>query len=210
MDCKYTDFPVLTRLVASNRQWAEDVQAAESTFFAKSATGQSPKVLWIGCADSRVPESVVMAVRPGEVFVHRNIANQFHINDDSAISVLTYAVEQLGVQHIVVCGHTQCGGAAAAFGAARDPSQAFPPTVPLGRWLAPMVKLAGKLVKSDPSATPLTLIDESVKEQVRNVISTEVVQTAWLSGKKLYVHGWVYQLESGLLKDLGVSKGGPE
>ncbi|KIP01124.1 hypothetical protein PHLGIDRAFT_38394, partial [Phlebiopsis gigantea 11061_1 CR5-6] len=103
---------VLTRLLTSNAQWATDVSRVEPAFFEQCAKGQSPKVLWIGCADSRVPESVVLACKPGEVFVTRNIANQVHLHDDSVLAVLAYAVAELGVEHVVVVGHSNCGGVA--------------------------------------------------------------------------------------------------
>jgi len=180
-------------------------------FFKKSAEGQSPKLLWIGCADSRVPESIVMAAKPGDIFVHRNIANQFHLSDDSAQSVLTYAVAHLGVEHVAVVGHTLCGGAAACHSAATqppDPSQ--PPLAPaLGRWLEPMTTLAKNLNLGslDSEMALRILVEENVKAQVANVIQTETIVNAWKAGKKVLVHGWVYEIERGQIRDLGISVG---
>ncbi|THH08830.1 hypothetical protein EW145_g2434 [Phellinidium pouzarii] len=181
------------------------------------------QVLWIGCADSRVPESVIMACKPGDIFVHRNIANQFHLSDDSAQSVLTYAVENVKVEHVVVVGHTQCGGIAGAYQMACEsgngPAKAG--TTPLLRWLAPLVALSSKpeyaSSASDPEARAkiLTAISEAnVRAQVENIVNSEAMQGAWADAnagtagrKKVYVHGWVYELESGRLRDLGVSTG---
>jgi len=208
------DYPVLSRLLSSNAQWSQDVNSSDPSFFKNLAKGQSPKVLWIGCADSRVPESVVLACKPGEVFVHRNIANQFHLHDDSALSVLTYAVDVLGVEHVVVVGHTSCGGAAACLKGARhlrksDGSGAH--ETPLDRWLAPLTTLVASLDiseehVSDEHALPV-VVEENVKMQVENVANTEIMRKAWASGKPVHIHGWVYLVEEGRLKDLQISQG---
>jgi len=213
----------ITRLLSANAQWASDVDRAEAGFFAQTAKGQTPSILWIGCADSRVPESVITGSRPGEIFVHRNIANQFHLDDDSALAVLTYAVEHLGVEHVVVVGHTECGGAAACFNAscspafspgkafATDPSLA--PDAPLNRWLAPLTTLAAELqLSSTPKdeAVPV-IVEENVRMQVENLCQAPTIVNAWANksakGKDVWVHGWVYDLASGRLKDLGVTQG---
>ncbi|KAJ7343306.1 carbonic anhydrase [Mycena albidolilacea] len=215
--------PDLERFFSLNSEWAKRVQSQEPEFFAKSATGQTPKILWIGCSDSRVPESVVTAVRPGEIFVHRNIANQFHLDDNSVQSVLTYAVNHLGVQHVVIVGHTECGGAAACFGAACsaqfnphaptcviDPS--LEPDAPLNQWLTPLTKLVASLkMSSVPKVLALPLIvEENVKKQVQNLSMAQTIVDAWTDDKKVWVHGWVYDLAKGQLRDLGVSRGPPE
>ncbi|CAE6411923.1 unnamed protein product [Rhizoctonia solani] len=200
----------LAPLIAGNAKWAAEVREKYPTFFVDAAKGQSPKVLWIGCADSRVPESTVLGCKPGEVFVHRNIANQFHPEDDSALAVLTYAVENLGVEHIVVAGHTQCGGAAACHAAAQNLNGAATPTTPLARWLNPLTQLAASLASErtdshDTSAELSTLVEANVRKQVDNVVDTDVVQRAWASGKQVYVHGWIYVIETGTIKDLKVT-----
>ncbi|KAH7106869.1 carbonic anhydrase [Auriculariales sp. MPI-PUGE-AT-0066] len=197
-------FPPLQRILVANAQWAQDVAQAEPHFFEESAQGQAPKLLWIGCADSRVPESVLGAARPGEIFVHRNIANQVHLDDDSVLSVITYAVLHLGVEHVVVAGHTNCGGAAAGLAASSKPAEAA--TTPLTRFIDPIVKIARSL---GANATLNQLIDENVKLGVKNVATSEPIKQAWTQGKKVYVHGWVYSLESGTLTDLNVSVGPP-
>ncbi|KAI0301481.1 carbonic anhydrase [Russula brevipes] len=192
------------KLFVSNSQWVRAVKAAEPGFFEQSAKGQSPKILWLGCSDSRVPESVVTASRPGDIFVHRNIANQVHPDDDSVLSVITYAVAVVGVEHILVVGHTNCGGAAAA-----PPPE---PTTPLARWLAPLTALAGTLDLQDvPDSEALTkIVEASVRAQVENVVDTAPVQAAWAEGRKnLWVHGLVYELETGELKDLNITRGPP-
>ncbi|CAE6491230.1 unnamed protein product [Rhizoctonia solani] len=204
----------LAPLIASNAKWAAEVREKYPTFFVDAAKGQSPKVLWIGCADSRVPESTVLGCKPGEIFVHRNIANQFHPEDDSALAVLTYAVENLGVEHIVIAGHTQCGGAAACHAAAQNLNAAAPPATPLARWLNPLTQLAASLASEktdthDTSAELSTLVEVNVRKQVDNVVDTDVVQRAWASGKQVYVHGWVYMIETGTIKDLKVTVNPP-
>ncbi|KAL1693341.1 carbonic anhydrase [Schizophyllum commune] len=245
-------FPPLARLLSANAQWAADVEQVEPGFFAECAKGQTPRVLWIGCADSRVPESVVTAARPGDIFVHRNIAkyvvllpaggshpdaprlppfspplrtrSQFHPDDISAHAVLSYAVDHLGVEHVVVVGHSECGGATACLNAsvqlleddARtpccDPSQ--PAEAPLNRWLAPLTKLAAELkLSSAPRDEALdALVEENVKAQVENIIQSQTIQKAWQNGKsprgkEVWVHGWVFDLSIGKLKDLEISQG---
>ncbi|KAG6860952.1 hypothetical protein C0995_005616 [Termitomyces sp. Mi166 len=213
---------LLNDLFTANTQWAKDVEAAEPGFFRQSAQGQAPHTLWIGCADSRVPESVILGARPGDVFVHRNIANQFPLNDVNSEAVLEFAVNQLGVQHVVVVGHTECGGAAACLAAAQR--KTFPedgplltiPTLPyeapLNQWLEALTRLAGTL---GLSTTPkeealLAVVEENVKLQVENLSKTTTLVNAWASNdnrRNVRVHGWVYSLNTGLLKDLQVTKG---
>ncbi|KAL4077381.1 carbonic anhydrase [Scleroderma citrinum] len=200
----------LVSLLSANAQWAEHT---DSELFRQCAQGQSPKFLWIGCADSRVPESVVTGAKPGDIFVHRNIANQFHSTDDSALSVLTYAVSVLGVEHVIIAGHTQCGGALACLQAAQStPIQ--PPAIdtPLGRWLAPLTTLVSTL---DLASTPAsahwdTVVEANVKRQVENVCETSVIRDSWaayIASKQVWVHGWVYDVASGQIRDLGISRG---
>ncbi|KAH9180860.1 carbonic anhydrase [Lactarius sanguifluus] len=195
----------LTKIFSANAQWAGGMNAADPDFFKQSAKGfQTPKVLWIGCSDSRVPDSVITASRPGDIFVHRNIANQVHPNDDSALSVITYAVAHLHVEHVLVVGHTQCGGADAALMAGAADTEPV-----ISRWLTPLMELARKLDSEAQSCSdPLTrLIEESVRVQVENVASSEPVRKVWEAQKDLWVHGLVYELETGLLRDLNVTKG---
>ncbi|KDR81755.1 hypothetical protein GALMADRAFT_59568 [Galerina marginata CBS 339.88] len=207
----------LDRILASNAQWAADVAKHESMFFKQSAQGQTPHTLWIGCADSRVPESVVTGSKPGDIFVHRNIANQFHVDDGNALAVLRYAVEHLNVEHVVVVGHTSCGGAGACLAAAQSPTFssngpiATIPTLPadadLNKWLDPLTRLAASLkLAPDQGDAVNILVEANVKKQVDNLAKTEIMRNAWAKGQKLSVHGWVYELGTGLLKDLNVSR----
>lgn len=197
---------VLTRLLQNNAQWAADVARVEPGFFEQCAKGQAPKVLWIGCADSRVPESVVMACKPGEIFVTRNIANQVHLHDDSILSVLTYAIAELGVEHVVVAGHSHCGGVAACLAAAQEkPTE---PGAPLQRWLAPLTDLARSL----DGPQPLELVEANVRAQVEHVLQSDAVRNAWSAdpavrgnARLVGVHGWVFDIDKGKLRDLGVS-----
>ncbi|THH28308.1 hypothetical protein EUX98_g5872 [Antrodiella citrinella] len=201
---------LIARLLDSNATWASDVSHAEPTFFPESTKGQSPKMLWIGCADSRVPESVVVACKPGDIFVHRNIANQFHPKDDNVLSVLTYAVEALNIDHIVVVGHTYCGGATHCWNnAGAAPVSPSLASDPLTRWLGPLTILA-RQQQSGPDATDAekairALIEKNVELQVLNVARTSIVRDAWKKGRDIHVYGWVYELENGRLRDLEVS-----
>ncbi|KAF8335958.1 carbonic anhydrase [Cantharellus anzutake] len=187
----------LLSLLSSNVQWADQVKAKDPDFFVNSAKAQTPKILWLGCADSRVPESVVTASAPGDIFVHRNIANQFHSDDASALSVLQFAVESVGVQH-------------ACYDLAHSQSATPPPilTTHLGRWLSPLVSLAGELGPlEDRSKAVLRLIEKNVKMQVQTICETETIRKAWSNGKNVRVHGWIYALETGILRDLDISQG---
>ncbi|KAG8983903.1 hypothetical protein FRB90_005663 [Tulasnella sp. 427] len=196
------------RMFSANTEWRNFVEKEMGPeFFKDLAKGQSPKLLWIGCADSRVPETIVMAAKPGDIFVHRNIANQFHLSDDSARSVLTYAVDFLNVQTIAVVGHTKCGGAAACLGASKEPAKSDAGESALGRWLGPMTDLARSLdyaSLTDDQALD-KLVEENVKAQVANVIRTDTIQNAWKDGKDVTVHGWVFEIEHGKIRDLGIS-----
>ncbi|KAH9168078.1 carbonic anhydrase [Lactarius sanguifluus] len=195
----------LAKIFSANAQWAKAVNNVDSDFFRLSAKGQTPKMLWLGCSDSRVPESVLTASRPGDIFVHRNIANQIHPDDTSALAAITYAVAYVNVEHILVVGHTHCGGADAALRAVAGTLGTVEPV--LERWLSPLIELASKL-NSEASSDPLTrLVDESVRIQVENVANSEPVRKAWESQKNLWVHGLVYELETGTLRDLNITKG---
>ncbi|EGO02991.1 hypothetical protein SERLA73DRAFT_150539 [Serpula lacrymans var. lacrymans S7.3] len=215
--------PVLSRLFSANDEWAKAVEDVEPSFFRTSAMGQAPKILWIGCSDSRVPESVITASKPGDIFVTRNIANQFHNDDDNALSVLYYAVKHVGVEHVVIVGHTQCGGAEACLSAAQNAMNsgateapptldALPPNAHINKWLAPVTALAMPIapLKLERSAAMRMLVEENVKAQVARVCETDTIRDAWIQpphGKPVYVHGWVHEIESGRLCDLSVSRG---
>jgi len=189
-------------LLERNEKWAKE---NEDLF---PQLSQSPRILWFGCADSRVPESVITASLPGDIFVHRNIANQILQHDDSALSAIAFGVEAIGIDHIVVVGHTRCGAAAAALD---PPSIAHLPS--LFRWLTPLIKLAASL-NLNPERPPsyadvLKVVEANVRQQVKNVIVALNARnaedtTAETERRGVTVHGWVYQVEDGRLRDLQV------
>jgi carbonic anhydrase len=193
-------------LFERNRAWAQAMTDAEPDFFQKLAEQQNPKYLWIGCSDSRVPANQIVGLLPGEVFVHRNVANVVVHTDFNCLSVLQYGVEILGIEHIVVCGHYGCGGVEAALHSQE-----------LGlidNWLRHIKDVYSRherrLSEMKPSDRLNKLCELNVIEQVHNVCHTTIVQQAWREGKKLAVHGWVYSLDDGLLRDLKASVDGPE
>ncbi len=192
----------LKRLLDQNKAWAEHIKASDPEFFQTLAKQQSPTFLWIGCSDSRVPATQLVEVAPGEMFVHRNVANVVVHTDFNCLSVMQYAVDVLQVNHIIVCGHYGCGGVKAAIG-----------KLQLGlidNWLRHVQDVMHEheslLSKIDDEARRLDRLCElNVIEQVLNVGRTTIVQGAWERGQELVVHGWIYGLEDGLLRDLGIS-----
>jgi carbonic anhydrase len=192
----------LKRLLDQNRAWAENIKASDPNFFTALAKQQSPQFLWIGCADSRVPSTQLVGVAPGEMFVHRNVANVVDHTDFNCLSVMQYAVDVLKVEHIIVCGHHGCGGVKAALD-----------NVQFGlidNWLRHVQDVIHEheetLAKIDDQDERFDRLCElNVIEQVRNVARTTIVQSAWQRGQELGVHGWIYGLQDGLLRDLGVS-----
>ncbi len=191
----------LKKLFERNRAWAEEISAREPGFFRELARKQTPEYLWIGCSDSRVPSTQLVDLSPGEMFVHRNVANVVVHTDLNCLSVMQYAVEVLKVRHIIVCGHYGCGGVQAALEGARFGL--------IDNWLRHVQDVVEKhteaLARCEDGAARLHLLCElNVREQVLNVCRTTVVQDAWERGQELSVHGWVYALEDGLLRDLGL------
>lgn len=192
----------LKRLLDQNREWAREITESDPDFFPTLAKQQSPKFLWIGCADSRVPANQLVGLVPGEMFVHRNVANVVVHTDFNCLSVMQYAVEVLKVEHIIVCGHHGCGGVRAAM----QNSQ-------LGlidNWLRHVQDVVRQhepaLMEIEDEKLRLDRLCElNVVEQVRNVARTTIVQSAWQRGQELVVHGWIYGLQDGLLRDLEVS-----
>jgi len=192
-------------LIARNQAWARRTVQHDPQFFSRLATQQSPEYLWIGCSDSRVPANEIVDLLPGELFVHRNVANVVVHTDLNCLSVMQFAVDVLRVRHILVVGHYGCGGVQAALDGAR-----------LGlidNWLRHVQDVAEKH-RAELDAIPeragraARLCELNVVEQVANVCQTTVVQSAWERGQDLTVHGWVYSLEDGLVRDLGVSRSG--
>ena len=195
----------LADLFARNRAWAEERTAADPDFFSRLVHIQRPDLLWIGCSDSRVPANDIVGLAPGELFVHRNVANLVPATDVNALAVIEYAVSSLGVRHIVVCGHYHCGGVRAAL-------EGHQPGV-VALWLQPLRNLAdahGEELAALPSddARWDRLCELNVAAQVQAVARSEVVKSAWERGADLAVHGWIYDLEDGLLRDLEVTVGG--
>ena len=189
----------INELLIQNEHWAEELRETQPEFFSESAKQQSPNFLWIGCSDSRVPECQIMELLPGEMFVHRNIANQVIKTDLSCMSVIQFAVEVLKVKHIIVCGHYGCGGVQAAI---KDQ--------PLGlidNWLANI-----KALVSEHSELLQPLSDEekfarlceiNAMQQAENVVNTPVIQNAISRGQEISVHTWIYNMEQGRLHVLG-------
>jgi len=192
----------LHHLFGQNRNWAEAIKRRDPEFFQKLSRQQNPEYLWIGCSDSRVPANEIVGLLPGEVFVHRNIANVVVHADLNALSVIQFAVDMLKVKHIMVVGHYGCGGVNAVLRCQR---------VGLAdNWLRHVqdvkVKHENCLCQlADDSARSAKLCELNVIEQVANVCATTVVQDAWGRGQELSVHGWVYGLRDGLLRDLKTS-----
>ena len=192
----------LKRLLERNKAWAEGIKASDPEFFPTLAKQQSPTYLWIGCSDSRVPATQLVGMVPGEMFVHRNVANVVVHTDFNCLSVMQYAVEVLKVDHIIVCGHHGCGGVKAAMD-----------NLSLGlidNWLRHVQDVLHlhdqELARiEDESERVDRLCELNVIEQVVNVSRTTIVQNAWQRGQELAVHGWIYGLQDGLLRDLGIS-----
>ena len=192
----------LKRLLDQNRAWAEGIKASEPDFFQTLAKQQSPRFLWIGCSDSRVPATQLAGMAPGEMFVHRNVANVVVHTDFNCLSVMQYAVDVLQVKHIIICGHDGCGGVKAAL-----------ENVQFGlidNWLRHVQDVMhahrDELAQIEDESKRLDrLCALNVIEQVLSVSRTTIVQAAWQRGQELAVHGWIYGLQDGLLRDLGVS-----
>jgi carbonic anhydrase len=197
--------PGIEDLFERNRAWAAEMVARDAEFFAALVDRQSPDYLWIGCSDSRVPANQIVGLEPGEVFVHRNVANLVVHTDLNCLSVLQYAVEVLAVRHVVVCGHYGCGGVQAAHEGARHGL--------IDNWLRHVTDVARKheteLGTLPDDARVDRLCELNVAEQVANVCATTIVEEAWGRGQELTVHGVVYDLRDGLLQDLGVSRPQP-
>lgn len=191
----------LSELFARNRQWARDTERITPGFFSSLLTQQSPSYMWLGCSDSRVPANELVDLLPGELFVHRNVANLLVHSDLNALSVIQYAVDVLGVHHIIVVGHSQCGGVRAALLGLRAGL--------VDNWLRHVQDIRDAhrdFLQSLPASDRLdALVELNVLEQARNVCQTTIVTDAWQRGQSVVVHGWVYGLHNGLLKDLRIT-----
>ena len=193
-------------LLARNVEWAKERTAADPDYFRRLSEIQRPEFLWIGCADSRVPANVITGLAPGEVFVHRNVANLIHPGDLNALSVLQFAVEVLQVKYIIVCGHYGCGGVQAAIDGARHGL--------IDHWLEPVRDTARTHADTlnalaDETMREDRLCELNVAAQVQRVAETPIVRDAWAAGQTLTISGWIYRLKDGLLRDLGCTRAGP-
>jgi carbonic anhydrase len=195
--------PILER----NRNWARQRWDTDPGYFTRLSNIQNPEYLWIGCADSRVPANVITGLEPGEVFVHRNVANIVSASDMNCMSVLQYAIEHLNVRHIIVVGHYGCGGVRAALD---QPANGL-----VDYWLEPVRRLAreheAELAElAERRAREDRLCELNVCEQVRNVSQCPIIQRAWSRGEEINIHGWIYGLDNGLLHDLGCGHHHPD
>jgi carbonic anhydrase len=194
----------LTELFDSNRRWAVNTEAREPGFFTRLLNQQTPQYLWIGCADSRVPANDLVGLLPGELFVHRNVANVVAHSDLNALSVIQFAVDSLQVKHVIVVGHSNCGGVRAALYNTRVGL--------VDNWLRHVQDVRHQhltlLERIAEQRRVNALCELNVLEQARNVCFTTVVQDAWARGQEVVVHGWVYGLHNGLLEDLSMTVAG--
>ncbi|MFT5848202.1 MAG: carbonic anhydrase [Psychroserpens sp.] len=190
------------KLLSNNKAWVEEMTSKDKDYFENLSKGQKPPVLWIGCADSRVPANEITGTHPGELFVHRNIANMVVHTDMNMLSVLDYAVNHLKVQHVIVCGHYGCGGVQAAM---QNKSLGL-----INKWvrnikevykdnLSELKKIESEKLRFD------RLVELNVKAQVYDLAKTSIVQQKWKDNSGLQIHGWVYDLHDGVIKDLKVS-----
>lgn len=198
--------PDIKSIFAANREWAKRMCESDPEFFDRLADEQKPEYLWIGCSDSRAPANQITGLQPGEVFVHRNIANIARIDDPNCQAVIEYAVDVLGVKSIMVCGHYGCGGVLAALRGGA--------TGLTGEWVSCIVNLRKQHADAlDALATEAErhdrLCELNVIDQVRSLSESRVIRDAWARGQTLRIHGWIYSIRDGLLKDLEASVGGP-
>lgn len=196
----------VAELFRRNRDWAASMRASDSAFFGRLSQQQSPEFLWIGCSDSRVPANEITGLAPGEVFVHRNIANLVVHTDLNCLSVLQFGIDLLRVRHVIVCGHYGCSGVRAALNGQK---------VGLAEnWLRHVQDVCANHAAEldaigEQDARERRLCELNVIEQVRHVCESTAVQDAWARGQALAVHGWIYGLEDGLLRDLSATHEGP-
>ena len=195
----------LEDLFERNRAWARWTRTEDPIFFERLASGQTPRFFWVGCSDSRVTPDRVLGLKPGGVFVHRNVANLIGAHDPNSHAALSFAVDALKVPHIIVCGHTCCGGMKAVLGG-EDRG-------PVAHWLRPVHELARehatRLAALPEDERPDLLAELNVMAQVTNIAGTDIVREAWRRGQPLVVHGWIFSVRDGLLRDLHVSRSGP-
>jgi carbonic anhydrase len=197
---KYID-----QLLENNRRWSEQIRSQDPKFFSDLASQQSPKSLWIGCSDSRVSANTIVGLAPGEIFVHRNVANLVVHTDMNCLSVIQFALEVLKIEHIIVCGHYGCGGVSAALDGRRHGL--------IDNWLRNIQSTANLCREEldaivDKAAKIDRLCELNVSRQVLNVCETTLVLDAWNRGQNLTIHGWIYGLKDGLVRDQNISISG--
>jgi carbonic anhydrase len=196
----------LNDLFENNRRWVTRMTAKDPDFFLRLSRQQTPKYLWIGCSDSRVPANEIVGLLPGELFVHRNVSNVVSLDDPNCLSVIQYAVDVLQVRHIIVCGHFGCGGVEAAL-ADRKLGLA-------DKWLKNVRDVRDRheeeLRGLENAGRFNRLCELNVLAQVFNVARTSILRDAWSREQSISIHGWIYAIENGLLRDLGISLSGPE
>lgn len=191
--------PYYSKLIENNRKWVSEKLNQDSEFFSNLAKGQKPPVLWIGCADSRVPANEITGTQPGEIFVHRNIANMVIHTDMNMLSVLDYAVNALNVKHVIVCGHYGCGGVLAAMDTKEYGL--------VDNWIR-HIKDVYRLHRhelnniADEKERANRFVELNVIEQVSDLSKTSIIKNAWKNGKDTQIHGWVYDIHNGLIKEL--------
>ena len=200
------DHASLDHLFQNNRRWADAATARDPEFFSRLVRQQAPEYLWIGCSDSRVPANDIVGLLPGELFVHRNVANLVVHTDLNCLSVVQFAVDTLRVRHVIVTGHYGCGGVRAAVD---DRQHGL-----IDNWLRHVQDVADRYADelgaiADPVVREDRLCELNVVEQVRNLARTTIVQDAWRRGQTLALHGWCYRLHDGIVRDLGVTMAGP-
>ncbi|HSP35717.1 MAG TPA: carbonic anhydrase [Thermoanaerobaculia bacterium] len=192
----------LPRLFENNARWASRITSSDPHFFERLSAIQRPEYLWIGCSDSRVPASHIVGLDPGEMFVHRNIANIVVPTDPNCMAVLEFAINTLEVDHVIVCGHYNCGGVRAAL---EGNASGF-----VGEWLTPLVQFSRRKPELLDETEAFDsrwakLCEMNVMKQVETLTRTDVVRNAWKMKRRVTLHGWIYSLRDGLLRDLGVS-----
>ncbi len=195
----------LNHLLENNRAWANSINANDPGFFKRLSTQQNPEYLWIGCSDSRVPANQITGLAPGEIFVHRNVANIVAETDFNVLAVLQYAVDVLKVRHIIVCGHYGCGGVQAALENFRHGM--------IDNWLAG-IRTLSRMHRSEldglpPDAAVDRLCELNVESQASHVARTTILEDAWERGQKISIHSWIYRLDSGLITPLRAPVTGP-
>jgi carbonic anhydrase len=196
----------IAQLFLNNQVWAAEMERDEPGFFGRLAAQQKPKFLWIGCSDSRVPANQITGLAPGEVFVHRNVANVVSATDLNCMSVVDFAIRVLQVRHVIICGHYGCAGVQAA-----SEEGAFGVT---DSWLSGIRELwdqrRDEFAGLDAAAAQASLCEINVQTQVRTLARTTVLRQAWKRGQAVDIHGWIYGIGDGLLRDLGVRVSGPD